>query len=471
MNIVQAMTDRTLFARWFQGSSWDAWRVFLRALFCLPMSEAEQEAFRLFAGGRAVPSEPVREAWLVVGRRGGKSLIAALIAVYLAAFRDYAPMLGPGERATIMIIAADRRQARVIMRYLAAFLRGVPMLSGLIENETKEGLELSNRVNIEIHTASFRSTRGYTIAACICDEIAFWRSEDSANPDEEILSAVRPGMASIPGSLLLALSSPYARRGAMWKAYSRHYGKDSAVLVWQAGTQDMNPGIPDEVIEQAMEEDESAARAEYLAEFRRDIESYISKEAVEACIVDGRRELPFCPQFSYVGFTDPSGGSADSFTLAISHRETDGRAVLDAVREERPPFSPEQVVERYAGVLTAYRIPKVYGDRYAGEWPAEQFRKHGITYEPSDKSKSEIYQALLPLLNSRKAELLDISRLTAQLCNLERRTARGGRDSIDHPPNAHDDLVNAAAGALVKVGSGFVRKIDPKTGLKDIGIS
>jgi hypothetical protein len=29
---------------------------------------------------------------------------------------------------------------------------------------------------------------------------------------------------------------------------------------------------------------------------------------------------------------------------------------------------------------------------------------------------------------------------------LERRTARGGRDSIDHPPGAHDDLANAVAG-------------------------
>jgi len=34
---------------------------------------------------------------------------------------------------------------------------------------------------------------------------------------------------------------------------------------------------------------------------------------------------------------------------------------------------------------------------------------------------------------------------------LERRTAQGGRDSIDHPPGAHDDLANAAAGALVSV--------------------
>ena len=36
-----------------------------------------------------------------------------------------------------------------------------------------------------------------------------------------------------------------------------------------------------------------------------------------------------------------------------------------------------------------------------------------------------------------------------QLCSLERRTARGGKDSIDHSPGMHDDIANAVAGALV----------------------
>jgi len=63
--------------------------------------------------------------------------------------------------------------------------------------------------------------------------------------------------------------------------------------------------------------------------------------------------------------------------------------------------------------------------------------------------KSDIYRDTLPLLNSRKCQLLDIRRLITQLHGLERRTARGGRDSIDHGPGAHDDVANAVAGALV----------------------
>ena len=76
-------------------------------------------------------------------------------------------------------------------------------------------------------------------------------------------------------------------------------------------------------------------------------------------------------------------------------------------------------------------------------------RGHSVAVEPSERSKSEIYKEFLPLLNSGTVELLDVARLHAQLVGLERRTARGGRDSIDHAPGAHDDLANASAGVLV----------------------
>lgn len=429
---------------------------FLAALFGLPMDRGMRGIYRKHTGRTRPSNEAAKEAWLVVGRRGGKSLIAALVAVYLACFRGYAEFLAPGEAATIMVIAADRRQARVILRYITGFFDNIPMLSQLVRTQTKEAIELTNRVVIEIHTASFRSTRGYTMAAAICDEIAYWRSEESATPDTEILTALRPGLATIPNSLLMCISSPYARRGALWHAYQKHYGKDKdPVLVWQAPTRAMNSTITQGVIDAAYDDDESAAGAEYGAEFRRDIESFVQREVIGQCVVEGRHELARLDSFGYFAFADPSGGSADSFTLAVSHQEMGG-VVLDCVRERKPPFSPEQVVEEYARLLKEYRCRRVVGDRYAGEWPREQFRKHGIEYIPSVKTKSDLYRDLLPILNSGKAELLDNARLVTQLCGLERRVARGGKDSIDHAPNSHDDVANAVAGALVLGSTGRV---------------
>jgi hypothetical protein len=70
----------------------------------------------------------------------------------------------------------------------------------------------------------------------------------------------------------------------------------------------------------------------------------------------------------------------------------------------------------------------------------------GIGYEVATKSKSELYVAFLPLLTSQMVELVDQPRLIQQIVGLERRTARGGRDTVGHPPNGHDDLANVVAG-------------------------
>ena len=425
------MGHDAMFARFFRAASWQPWRAFLAALFGLPMSEDQLATYRHHTGRTEPPAAPFTEAALICGRRGGKSRILATIATYLAAFREYAPHLAPGEVATIAVIAADRRQARTILRYVFGLFDAVPSLAAMVEDRTAEGLTLRNRVTIEVGTASFRATRGYTYAAVLCDEIAFWRSDEgSANPDAEILRAIRPGLSSIPGAMLLLASSPYAKRGSLYAAFRRHYGKDGApVLVWRGTTAEMNPAVDPRVIAEAYEDDPVSAAAEFGAEFRSDIASFVSREVVDEAVVPGRREQLPLPGVRYCAFVDPAGGSgSDSFTMAIAH-QVDDRAVLDAVREIRPPFSPEATVAELVVLLRAYGVREVSGDRYAGEWPREQFRKHGIGYRLSEAPKSDLYRDLLPLLNSGKLELLDLPRLTSQLCSLERRTARGGREA------------------------------------------
>jgi len=291
--------------------------------------------------------------------------------------------------------------------------------------------------------------------AALLDEVAFFPTDDSANPDYDILDAIRPGMATIPNAMLLCASSPYARRGALWDAHRRHFGRDGdPVLVWRAPTRTMNPSVSQQVIDAAAERDPASAAAEWLAEFRSDIESFINREAVEACIAWGVRERAPMQSVRYYGFVDPSGGSADSMTLATGHREDD-IVVVDALREIKPPFSPESAVAEFSELLKSYHVIKITGDRYAGEWPRERFREHGIVYEPAQKPKSDLYRDLLPAINSRKLDLLDDARLLTQLVSLERRTARGGRDSIDHAPGAHDDLANAVAGLAAATRSKY----------------
>jgi hypothetical protein len=379
--------------------------------------------------------------------------------VFLAAFFDWRPFLNVGERGTIMVIAADRRQARVILRYVKGLLQAVPMLRQLIEAERQEGLDLSNKITIEVHTASFRTVRGYTVVAALLDELAYWPTEDSASPDFEILTALKPAMATIPGAVLLCASSPYARRGALWESYHRYYGQDGPVpiLVWQADTRTMNPTVPQAFIDAEYEKDPVSAESEFGAQFRVDLEAFVTREALEGCVEWGAFERGPLGGRNYLGFVDVSGGGADSFALAVAHKEDD-IAVLDCLRERRPPLSPEAVIAEFADVLKSYGVTRVTGDRYGGQFPVEQFKKNGISYEPSPDPKGGLYLGLLPLLNSGKVRLLNNKRLLSQLLALERNTARGGKDSIDHAKGGHDDVANAAAGALVLalVRKGFV---------------
>jgi hypothetical protein len=456
VNILEACCDPKIFAPFFRTGTWEAWFAFLVVLFGLPPTAEQLAIYQRFTGRVTVLPRPASEGFLVCGRRAGKSFILALIAVFLACFKDWRPYLGPGEVGTVMIVCHDRRQSRVIMRYCLGLLRNVPMLKELLVNVTQEQIELRNQIVVEIHTASFRSVRGYTVCAALVDEIAYLPTDElSSEPDVEILNALRPAMATIPGAMLLCASSPYARRGALWGAYSKHYGKDGdPILVWQADTRSMNPTVPQSFIDQHMAEDAPRASAEYLAQFRTDIESYISREAVEACVLRNVFERPPERNITYFGFVDPAGGSGtDSMTLAIAHKNSlKGTVVVDAIREARPPFSPERICSEFAVTLKSYGISKVFGDRYAGAYPVEQFRQFGIVLDHEGiRPKSDLYVDLLPLVNAGRIELLDNARLINQLCALERRTARGGRDTIDHPSGSHDDVSNACAGAAALI--------------------
>ena len=386
-------------------------------------------------------------------RRGGKSRALGVLAAFLASCLDYRSILAPGERGVLPVLAPTKDQATSSFNFISGALENLPALAGLIRSRTADTLSLSTGIDIVVRPASFRTVRGINSIAAICDETAFWRSDESANPDLEIIRALKPSLMNSKGPLI-AISSPYARRGYLWTTYSKHFGKDgSRTLVAQAASQVMNPDVDRDWIAEQFADDPIAAEAEINAQFRNDADAFVDREVVERAVISGRIELPYYPGRHYVGFVDPSGGSGkDSFTLCIAHSDKLNGVkivVIDAIREVRPPMSPDGVCREFAAFLKDYKIRFIIGDNYADEWPKERFSAHGIQYDKSEKPKAGLYQELLPLLNSSRIELLDLPRLITQLCQLERRTSSVGRDIIDHPKGAtyHDDLANAIAGA------------------------
>jgi len=433
------------------GDTWLAWRSLLLAIMGEPLKADELELYRKLTARQDPPGGRVDEFYAVVVRRGGKSRAIATLLCYLACLVNYKPRLASGETGVCLCLAPSQTQATIVLNYARGILQASPILKQLIRRETSETLELTNGVVLDVRSASFRRLRGQTCVAAVFDEVAFFYSDESSNPDAEILAAVKPSLATTAG-ILVAISSPHARKGVLWDAFKDYFGVDNkSILVAKGTTRELNSSFPQAKVDAEYAKDPAFAAAEYGAEFRTDVESYITNEAIEACIEPGTRERPYDRAQIYSAFIDPSGGAFDSFTLAIAHKE--GKtSVLDVIREVRPPFAPEGVVEQFAQVLRGYRIFAVRSDKYGGEWVVEAFRKCGVTLEASEKTKSQLYVDFLPMLNSRAAALLDDQTLRRQLVSLERKTRAGGRDTIDHVRGGRDDVANAAAGALVFAG-------------------
>lgn len=448
-DIIQAIHDPHLFKPLFRDlETWASWQTFLKAAFGLPMNgEAEVELFRQCTKRQAPPASPAKEIDCIVGRRGGKSRIISVIAAYLAAFVDYSQVLAPGEMGIVAILANDREQSRIILGYCREAFRFSPILAQMVSDDLAYEIRLKNRTAIRVMTSGTASVRGYTLVAAICEEAAFWRAE-GRDPGHEIVRSLRPGLATTGGPMF-KISSPYSKAGFFWESYQKHYGQEGPVLVWQAPTRVMNPSIPQELIDRALEDDRIAAECEYLAMFRDDISGLLDGETIDAVVVPGRRELPPRPGEHYLAFADPSGGRQDAFTLAIAHRDQTGLMVLDLLKRSVPPFNPAEVVAEFAGAMKEYRVYEVVGDRYSAEWVVSAFRENGITYKTSDRDRSQIFQEALPLFTRGQVELLDDKVLLSELRGLERRTRPMGRDMITHGPGGNDDLANSACGALV----------------------
>lgn len=444
-----AISHPAVLGRFFAGDSWATWRAVLKAAWAEPLDEAERALFHAVAGDREPPRRRVRELVVVAGRRSGKDSIASAIAT-VAAVDDYRDRLRPGEAASILCLACDRDQARIVSRYIAAYFRDVPLLRPYVARETADGLELTTGAELVVGTNSFRSLRGRAFACAIFDEAAFWRDETSARPDVETFNAVAPGLVTLDG-IIVIISTAYRRSGLLYSKWAAHFGRDDDdILVVHGPSATFNPTLPGHIIDAALARDPEAAGAEWLSSWRSDLSDFLDRELVDAAVDPGIVVRPPRSGLTYRAFADPSGGRGDSFAVAIAHAE-DRAAVLDCLWEKRAPFNPAGAVDEVADLLRGYGITEVTGDRYAAGWVEGAFQRHGVRYVPSERDRSAIYLDALPLFTAGRVRLLDLDRLVHQFSNLQRRTSRIGRDRVDHGPNGADDAANAAAGVLTMV--------------------
>lgn len=464
-----------------------AQRVLLKALYGLPLEgDDEHEVFTTCTGRVTYESgHPVSEATIIAGARSGKdSRIAAPIALYEAIFGDYP--IARGEPVVVPLVAQDGEGSGIAFGYIASYAHR-PRISRQVDNDLTRELWVRNvhaearlsakereedpeaaRVKIKCFACSAKSIRGWSIPAGIMDEVAFFRVEGGAMADEKVQTAIRRGGVNLPMQRLVKISTPYMKGGVLWDDVEEFYGEENlahaleaGVLVWRAPTTLMNPTITEARLkrERVGARRKKAARVEFDAEFAEDVTTFLPQELLEAAVVDGRHELPPVAGARYVAAVDPSGGGADAFTLAIVHPEArGGRTVIvqDVMKGWRSPrgqtIDLDLVVGEIADLLARYGLYRCEGDRYAGQWPVQAFRRKSVLYEQSERDKPAAYIELEPWVTTGSIEMLDHPELVHEAGLLEKRLKPGGKKpTIDHPKGAHDDHPNALALAVAKL--------------------
>ena len=236
------------------------------------------------------------------------------------------------------------------------------------------------------------------------------RANSAPIADEEIVGAAEPSMAMCgDGGLLILGSSVHRKQGYMYRKWRELWGKDDAdTLVWLAPSATMNTRLPQSIIDEAMANDPPRARAEYLSEWRSDLSDFIPLDVIENATDYGVYErVPQPRRVRYFAFADAAGGTgADSFALAIAHREGSSH-IIDAVRESKPRFVPAQVIASLAQLLKSYGISTVNGDAFAGGFHSSEWTTHGITFVPAERTTSENYLTCLPMFLAGRVRLVD----------------------------------------------------------------
>ncbi len=432
----------------------------LKAVYGLDMNGDQLALARAMSGGAWEPGPEQREAVFICGRRSGKSdKIAANVAIYEAFFRNHD--LSPGETGVVLLLAQNMRQAKVVKGYVEGKIERSPVLRRHVVAKRAQELELDNGITIAIHPSSFRSIRGLSVVCCICDEIAFWWTEDNyANPDVEVVRAVRPAMATFPHGKLLMVSSPYTMSGVLWDAW-RARDIDPHVLVWHAPTRLMNPTVPESFLEREQTRDPENFRREYEAEFTEAISSFLPAESIQACVVEGRTEMPPNEKVYHVAAVD-AAYKGDRFTMAIVHYDRERKvAVLDRLAgwqgSRQTPLRLSDVMPQIEALCDQYGVREVFGDQFGAEPLKDAFSRHSLYYEEltfTNQSKADIYATLRTRILDGTIELLDHEDSLKELRGLELENLPGGGIRIGHARHSrgHDDYADAVALAVSEAG-------------------
>jgi hypothetical protein len=149
-----------------------------------------------------------KRALLLCARQTGKTTTTALMALHRALYES---------SALVIVVSPSQRQSAEMLRtirLLHAKLEGVPELGA----ESVLKIEFSNGSRILALPGTEKTVRGFAGAALVV-------IDECARVSDDLLSAVRPMIATKSDAALIFLSTPAGRRGIFFEAWT-HGGDD-----------------------------------------------------------------------------------------------------------------------------------------------------------------------------------------------------------------------------------------------------
>ena len=422
------------------GPTWAPWTTFLKGLEGEPLTETERATWDQHANLPPRDGKGFPEAVCLVGRRAGKSTIAATLAVNAAVNAD--PQ-GHGGLHVVLAAQTESHARRILFGMAQNIVENTPSLAARLTQQPTRGEMVFDSARLITVPCVPSALRGFSAPVIIADELGFFGIEESV----EFIRAARPCLATCPGSRLVIISSPGPAAGALYDMVESP-GPDT--LVWKASADAMNPSLPSDYMERMRIDDPIGYRQEVLAEFVSGVSTLLDPEKIDACARD-YKELPPQAGTAYHAFVDPSGGRHDSMTLAIGHTDEEGRAVIDVLRRIEPPFRPADVVAEFAEVCKAYGCRSVEGDSYASALHADLWIEQGLQYQPCKFTRSQLYLAMVGPLAQEQVRYPRDKKLLDELRQLQRNKTKMGREAVDHPRSGSDDAANAVAGCVYQL--------------------
>jgi hypothetical protein len=407
----------------------------------------------------------------IIGRRGGKTTIAAMLAIYCAIITNWKPFLHKTPFATVLLMSHSREFSDEVLEIIRTLIEASPVLKRLVNQKKKNtastmnlsvpfimaGKIIYSRVQIKVGAASSKTTRGIAACAVICDEIAFWNlDENMKETDEKILRAVRPATKQFGRrSFLIKISSPSIKQGILYSEHQKWLKGTlpASYAVFKAPSWVWNTILPKEEFIEEWELDEDGFNTEYRANFVDSLSFFIQPEFVDMAIVKGVNFQPPEPKKSLVVYRAAIDAAfkKDHFTFSvIGHFENRVKQYVLKGWEgtKKNPVQAKECAEYIRTICREYGIDEVAADQYAYEPLREIFAQYGVTLVEKTFTltfKKQIYYNLKRLIHSQQIDLLDHERLPTELKALVIEQTGSGQIRVGHPPGGSDDYADSTA--------------------------